>query len=118
MHIGYKRGDIILVDLEPVRGSEQGKTRPCVIVQNDIANHHSPVTNIVPITDAKNVKKWFKWLVFLGREELGLTKDAAVQCNKIRTVDMKERVIKKLGHISNQRMKEIDEAIKIHLELV
>jgi len=43
MHKEYRRGDIVRVDLEPVRGSEQGKVRPCIIVQNDIANKFSPV---------------------------------------------------------------------------
>lgn len=117
MPIGYKRGDIILVDLEPIRGSEQGKTRRCVIVQNDIANLYSPVTNIVPLTDAKKVKKWYKCLVFLNKKEQGLTKDSAAQCNQIRTIDKKERILDRLGYVSEEKMREIDEALRIHLAL-
>jgi len=117
MHIEYRRGDIILVDLEPVRGSEQGKVRPCIIIQNDIANKFSPVTNIIPVTDAKNVKKWYPCLVNLKKEESGLEKDSVAQCNQIRTIDAKRRIIKQIGHISEQKMIEVDRALKIQLEL-
>ncbi|HLD79022.1 MAG TPA: type II toxin-antitoxin system PemK/MazF family toxin, partial [Candidatus Nanoarchaeia archaeon] len=39
-----KRGDIVLVSLDPVVGSEQGKTRPALVIQNDIGNEYSPTT--------------------------------------------------------------------------
>ncbi|MBN1223807.1 MAG: type II toxin-antitoxin system PemK/MazF family toxin [Candidatus Aminicenantes bacterium] len=113
----HKRGDIVLVDLEPVMGSEQGKIRPCIIVQNDIANKFSPVTNIIPVTDAKNVRKWYPCLVNLEKRESGLEKDSVAQCNQIRTIDAERRIIKQIGNISGQRMKEIDQALKIQLAL-
>jgi mRNA interferase MazF len=117
MNSKYRRGDIVLVDLEPVRGSEQGKVRPCIIVQNDIANKFSPVTNIIPVTDSKNVKKWYPCLVNLKKEESVLDKDSVAQCNQIRTIDAERRIIKQLGHISGHKMKEIDRALKIQLAL-
>jgi len=117
MHSEYRRGDIILVDLEPVRGSEQGKVRPCIIVQNDIANKFSPVTNIIPLTDAKNIRKWYPCLVNLKKEESGLDKDSVAQCNQIRTIDAERRIIKQIGHINKQKMQEIDRALKIQLAL-
>jgi mRNA interferase MazF len=117
MHTEYRRGDIVLVDLEPVRGSEQGKVRPCIIVQNDIANKFSPVTNIIPVTDVKNVRKWYPCLVNLKKEESGLEKDSVAQCNQIRTIDAERRIIKQIGHISVEKMKEIDRALKIQLAL-
>ena len=117
MHSGYRRGDVILVDVEPVRGSEQGKVRPCIIVQNDIANKFSPVTNIIPVTDAKNIRKWYPCLVNLNQDESGLKKDSVAQCNQIRTIDAERRIIKQIGHISAQKMKEIDLALKIQLAL-
>jgi mRNA interferase MazF len=117
MRTENRRGDIILVDLEPVRGSEQGRVRPCIIVQNDIANKFSPVTNIIPVTDAKNVKKWYPCLVNLKKDESGLEKDSVAQCNQIRTIDAERRIIKQIGHISGQKMKEIDRALKIQLAL-
>jgi mRNA interferase MazF len=117
MHTDYRRGNIVLVDLEPVRGSEQGRVRPCIIIQNDIANKFSPVTNIVPLTDAKNIKKWYPCLVYLKKDEFGLEKDSVVQCNQIRTIDAEKRIIKSIGNISSQKMKEIDLALKIQLAL-
>ena len=117
MNEEYERGDVILVDLEPVKGSEQGKVRLCIVVQNNIANKFSPVTNIVPITDAKKVSKWYPCLVFLSRGEGGIIKDSAVQCNQIRTVDIEERIIKKIGHISNDEIEKINHALKIQLNL-
>jgi len=117
MHTGYRRGDIILIDLEPVRGSEQGKVRPCIIVQNNIANKFSPVTNIVPVTDARNVRKWYPCLVYLKKEEFGLEKDSVAQCTQIRTIDTEDRIIKSIGHVSQQKMKDIDRALKVQLAL-
>lgn len=117
MKEGYRRGDIVLVNLEPIVGSEQGKTRPCVIVQNDIANRFSPVTNIVPLTKATHIKRWYKCVVFLGREEDGIVEDSAALCNQIRTIDVKRRIVRKLGGIGQQKMMEIDDALKIHLGL-
>jgi mRNA interferase MazF len=117
MHTEYKRGDIILVDLELVRGSEQGKVKPCIIVQNDIANKFSPVTNIIPVSDAKNVRKWYPCLVSLKKEESGLEKDSVAQCNQIRTIDAERRIIKQIGHLGEQKMKEIDRALRIQLAL-
>jgi len=117
MHTVYRRGNIILVDLEPVRGSEQGKVRSCIIIQNDIANKFSPVTNIVPLTDANNIKNWYPCLVHLKKEEFGLKKDSVAQCNQIRTIDAEKRIIKSIGHINRQKMSEIDQALKIQLAL-
>jgi mRNA interferase MazF len=118
MIIRLKRGDVVVVDLEPVRGSEQqGKERPCVIVQNDIANMNSSVTTVVPLTNAKNIKKKYPVIVFVGKGESGLDVDSAALCNQIRTVDKKQRIIKIIGHISDKNMSEIDDALKIHLNL-
>jgi len=115
MDTPYRRGDIVLVDLEPAAGSEPGKTRPCVIVQNDIANRYSPVANIVPLTKAEHIKKWYPCVVSLGKDEDGLTADSAVLCNQIRTIDVKRRVKRGLGHVGRQKMIEIDEALRTHL---
>ena len=46
----HRRGDIFTVDFEPVRGHEQGKVRPALVIQNDIGNQYSPTTIIAAIT--------------------------------------------------------------------
>ena len=56
--VSIKRGDICLANLDPVRGSEQGKVRPILIIQNDISNQHSPTTIIAPITSKIYAKEY------------------------------------------------------------
>ena len=56
-----KRGDIFYAELNPVIGSEQGGTRPVLIISNDIGNRHSPTVIIAAITIAKNLEKGFAY---------------------------------------------------------
>jgi mRNA interferase MazF len=109
------RGDIFWADLDPVRGSEQGKIRPVLIIQNDVGNEYSPVTIIACITT--NLKrKDLPTNVFISAKETGLTSDSVVLLNQIRTVD-KSRLSKKAAHVPDYKMLEIDEALKISLDL-
>ena len=93
---GIERGDIIIVDLEPVKGSEQGGIRPSVIIQNDIGNKYSPTTIIAPIT-GKKFSKEFPTNVKLLKDDSGLEKDSVILLNQIKTID-KSRIIKKHHH--------------------
>jgi mRNA interferase MazF len=111
-----ERGDIILVDLEPVKGSEQGRIRPCLVVQNNTANYHSPNTIIVPITTTIPDKEYPN-NVFISSEESGLDNDSLVLCSQIRTISIKNRVIRKLSHLENNTMNKINSALKISLGL-
>ena len=104
-----RRGEIYLVDLEPVKGSEQGKTRPCVIIQNDYGNTHSPVTIIACITSNLD-RRGYPTNVFIATRETGLDFDSVVLLNQIRTVD-KTRLKRKIGEISPAKMLEVDEAL-------
>lgn len=113
--IAICRGDIFLVSLDPVKGSEQGKTRPCVVIQNDLGNQFSPVTIIACIT-SKIDRKAYPTNVFITAKETGLDHDSIVVLNQIRTVD-KSRLIKKLGSIPEAKMLEVDAALKISLDL-
>jgi mRNA interferase MazF len=110
-----RRGDIFLVSLDPVRGSEQGKTRPCVVIQNDLGNQYSPVTIVACITSNLD-RRAYPTNVFVAAKETGLDKDSLIILNQIRTVD-KCRLIKKLGAISEVKMLEVDAALKISLGL-
>ena len=97
-----KRGSIVLVDFDPVVGSEQGKTRPALVIQNDIYNKYSPTTIVAPIT-SKIFTKEFSTNVEIGPEESGLR--------------IKSRILKNVGSIFISRMKEADRAIKVSLGL-
>ena len=109
------RGDIFLVDLDPVLGSEQGKTRPCVIIQNDLGNQYSPVTIIACITSTVS-RRAYPTNVFVTAKETGLDHDSVVILNHIRSVD-KTRLIKKLGAVPQAKMLEVDAALRISLNL-
>ncbi len=110
-----KRGDVVLANLEPIKGSEQGGVRPCLIIQNDIYNQYSPVVIIAAITSRRFTKE-FPTNVFLKKQESKLDKDSVVLLNQIRTID-KSRIIKKISNLNNFIMGNVDLAIKISLDL-
>ncbi len=110
-----KRGDIILADLEPVRGSEQGGIRPVLIIQNNISNRYSPVIIIAAIT-SKIFEKEYPNNVFLSKIDSGLDKDSTILLNQIRTID-KSRIIRKLSSLTYDIMRRVDLAIRISLGL-
>ncbi len=110
-----KRGDIVLTDLEPVKGSEQGKTRPCLVVQNDLGNKASPITIVAAITS--KTQKEYPFTVFVQKGEGNLPLDGLVLCNHIRSISVEDRVIKKIGTLRPTTMHKIDEALKTSLGL-
>lgn len=116
MSIEVRRGDVILIDLEPIIGSEKGKTRPCVIIQNDIGNKYSPLTIVAVITKQKEIDKKYPTDVWVNKGAGGLDNDGIIQCDQIRTID-KKRIIKKYGSFDNTITEDIDKSIKISLDL-
>ena len=110
-----KRGDIVLVNLNPVIGSEQGKTRPALIIQNDLGNQYSPTTIVAPIT-SKIFNKEFPTNINLSSKDSSLNTDSTILLNQIRTID-KSRIIRALTKIDSSIMKKVNLAIKISLDL-
>jgi len=110
-----KRGDIILVNFEPIRGSEQGGVRPAIIIQNDILNKFSPLTIVAPFT-SKIYEKEYPTNVFISKQDSTLNKDSTIMLNQIRTID-KSRIIKKISSLDFYIMNKVDLAIKISLGL-
>jgi len=113
---GFKRGDVVVVDLDPTRGAEKKKTRPCLIVQNDIGNELSPLTIIVVITSQKDIDQEYPTDVWVEKGAGGLDRPSIAQCDQIRTID-KTRIIKKLGRLGPGLMDKVDRALKISLDL-
>lgn len=109
------RGDIVLTDLDPVKGSEQGKTRPTAVIQNNTGNKHSPTTIVAPLTS--NYSQIYPTDVELEAAKADISKDSKVMLNQIATVDIESRIEKKLGKLDSSKMKEIEDAIKISLGL-
>ena len=112
------RGDVYLVNLDPIIGKEIGKSRPAIIIQNDTGNKFSPVTIIAPVSGVKEITKPLPIMIFLSKGEGGLKEDSYVDCGQIRTVDKDRRLINKLGSLKQENIQEIDIALKISLSLL
>lgn len=106
------RGQIWLVSLDPIVGSEIGKSRPCLVISNDKNNQFSDIVTVIPITSKTDIVYPFE--VLLTKEEAKIQKDSKIKCNQIRTID-KKRLVKFLSHIPDEKIKEIEHAILIHL---
>jgi mRNA interferase MazF len=109
-----RRGEIYRVSLEPVIGSETGKTRPALVLQNELANRSSPTVTVVPISS--RVERVYPFQVRIAAGEGGLSRDSKALCEQIRTVS-RQRVGQRLGELTAERLVEIREALDRHLWL-
>jgi len=105
------RGDIVIAELEPVKGSEQGGTRPVLIIQNDFGNKYGTTTVIATLTTSV-MKKEYPTNVFLSKEKSKLKKDSTILLNQIRTID-KRRITKKIGVLDYFIMSKVDSALRV-----
>lgn len=110
------RGEIFFAELSPVQGSEQGGNRPVLVVQNDIGNHHSPTTIVLPITSRVN-KSRLPTHVDLSSVESGLARDSVILAEQIRTID-KARLQKKVAELPPQAMNRVDRALGISMGIL
>lgn len=113
--MNVKRGDIYYADLSPVVGSEQGGLRPVLIVQNDVGNKYSPTVIAAAIT-SKLGKTKLPTHIDVFAEKVGLQRDSVVLLEQIRTID-KTRLKEKMGHLDDNMMHQVDEAITISFGL-
>ena len=114
--IQVKRGDILYANLDPVVGRETGKTRPVVVIQNDIGNMYSPTTIVAVITEYSKKKASYPICVVIKKKN-GLKKDLVVNLSQIRTIDKKRLITPKLTSLSKDYMEKIDDALKNSLAL-
>ena len=110
------RGDVFLADLSPTLGSEQTGRRPVVVVSRNAINLNSPVVIVVPVTGRENKRHIYASQVLLTAGEGGLSKDSIVLGEQMRAIS-KKRLLTPLGHLPAQRIVEINEALKITLDL-
>ncbi|MGH9089736.1 MAG: type II toxin-antitoxin system PemK/MazF family toxin [Acidimicrobiales bacterium] len=114
-----RRGEIRLVDLDPVRGAEADKRRPAVIVSNDGANDTAErmgrgVVTVVPLTS--NTVRIHPFQVLLPAERTGLDRDSKAQAEQVRSVAV-QRVLGRLGVVPPGLLGALDEALRLHLAL-
>ncbi len=110
------RGDIMIVDLDPVRGSETGKTRPCVVISNDIQNKHASVIIIAIITEWNEKKGNIPICVSLTEPTPGILKRSLVHCGQLRTIS-KKRVKDKIGSVLEIDMIKVNGSLQLSLGL-
>jgi len=109
-----KRGMVIDIDLDPTKGSETGKVRPCVVVTNDVYNERVPVIQVVPITAGSEKKARIITNVEIDpTPRNGLTKKSVADCLQTRPVDYAERLVRVRGELEEDVMSKIDEALKV-----
>ncbi len=112
-----RRGDILLVEFDPVRPDEANKVRPAVVVSNDGANRSAEkqgrgVISVLPVTT--NVEKVYSFQVLL--EDVGLRTESKVQTEQIRSVSI-SRVRRTIGRVPAATMAEVDRVLRLHLGL-
>lgn len=111
-----KRGDVWFLNLDPALGHEINKSRPGLIIQNDVGNAYSTLTIIAPIT-SQGLDKIYPIEVSVKAGNAGLEKDSKVLLNQIRAID-KRRLIHKIGEFDQETLRRVDDALEISLSLV
>ncbi len=106
-----KRGDIFYADLSPVIGSEQGGTRPVLVVQNNVGNKFSPTVIVAAITSQINKAK-MPTHIEIKATDVGLLKDSVILLEQVRTID-KKRLREKIGTLGDELLARVDEALGI-----
>jgi len=110
-----KRGEVYLTNLDPTLGAEIRKTRPALILQNDIANRYSPITIVAAITSQPR-DPLRPTNILVKAPEGGLSSDSVVLLNQVRSID-KQRLSKRLGILKPETMQQVDRAIQISFGL-
>ncbi len=111
-----RRGEVHLVNLDPTLGAEIRKTRPALILQNDVANRTSPVTIVAAVTSRLDSES-YPTEVRVEPPEGGLAVDSVALLNQIRSID-RRRLVRRLGKVRPETMMRVDRALQISLGLV
>lgn len=106
-----KKGSIYRANLDPAIGSEQGKSRPVLIISEDEINNILNIVNVIPITSRKPARNEYPNEVLIPANNFGLNIESIVLCHQIRTLD-KQRLSKEYGQISDtKKQSEIIDAL-------
>ena len=111
-----RRGEVYLVTFDPTIGSEIQRTRPAIIMQNDVANRHSPITIVAAIT-SQFEEPLYPTEVLITPPEGGLTTPSVALLNQIRSID-RRRLVRRLGRVSAATMERVNRAIQLSLGLI
>ena len=112
-----RRGDIVIVQLDPTQGSEQRGTRPCLVVQNDVGNENAPTTIVVPFTTSFG-DRLYPFEVLVSADECALKEDSVAICSQLRTISIDHRIRENIGSIPAERLEQVDTALEYSLGLI
>lgn len=109
-----RRGDVVIVGLDPAKGHEMKKTRPAVVVQNDVGNENASTTIVAPAT---GTYRGYPFEVLVEASDSPFEEDSSVRLDQIRVVSIGKRIHTVAGQLDSGTMAEIDEALKLSLGL-
>jgi len=109
-----RRGDVVVVRLDPAGGHEMRKTRPAVVLQNDIGNRNSSTTIVAPAT---STHRGYPFEVLVEADGSPFGKDSSVRLDQVRVISVEKRIHSVLGSLSEPTMVEVDEALELSLGL-
>ena len=115
-----ERGDVVWVDLRGANGAEKQKTRPCVVVQNNVGNARSPLTIVVPITNGDTWRGYPHQVMVYANELWEGAVDSVIDTGHIRSIDKDSRISSGAGvlcRLGETRMIQVDRALQSLLGL-
>ena len=109
-----QRGMVIDVNLEPVKGSETGKKRPCIVITNNVYNARVPVIQVIPITEWSEKKsRIITNCVLEPSPENGIVKRSVADCLQTRPIDWKSRFVSLRGQLNQSEIVALEKALRI-----
>ena len=106
--------DIVLVNLNPTKGSEQSGIRPCLVIQNNGANMYSNTTVVCAISS--KIRRLPNTIIIAPSRINNMKKESKIDILQIRTID-KARIIKTIGQLDKKYHRELRERINISFDL-
>jgi mRNA interferase MazF len=111
---GVRRGDVVTVRPDPAEGHEMKKTRPAVVVQNDVGNANASTTIVAPAT---GTYRGYPFEVLVEADDSPFEKDSSVRLDQIRVVSIEKRIHSVVGSLDAETMAQVDNALKLSLAL-
>src|SRR5438128_692568 len=108
------RGDIWLVDLNPIRGREQSGQRPAVVISVDLFN--SGPADLIVVLPITSHAKGIPFHVQLNPPEGGVTRTSFIKCEDVRSIS-KERLIRRFGSVAAKTLDAVEDRLRILLNL-
>ncbi|ARS88744.1 type II toxin-antitoxin system PemK/MazF family toxin [Natrarchaeobaculum aegyptiacum] len=112
--VAIRRGDVVIVRFDPAEGHEMKKTRPAVVVQNDVGNSNASTTIVAPVT---GTYRGYPFEVLVEAAESPFEKDSSIRLDQIRVVSIEQRIHSVVGCLDPETVKRIDDALKLSLGL-